>query len=114
MRHVQNPVVGYAARFGRSLAEGWDAFWFSPADPTLLGVLRILTGLMLLYTHAVWGLALDAFFGPRSWLSEDLVRLLQVDQFTYSFWWCVPAGCIWHAYGVSMAILALFPLGLWT
>ena len=29
-------------------------------------VLRICTGLMLVYTHAVWGLALDDFFGPTS------------------------------------------------
>ena len=57
--------------------EGWDAFWFTPADPTLLGVIRVLTGLMLLYTHAVWGIVLGDFFGPAGWLSEGLVRNLQ-------------------------------------
>jgi hypothetical protein len=96
------------------MAEGWDAFWFSPADPTLLGVLRIFTGLMLLYTHAVWGLALDAFFGPASWLSTELVRALQRDEFAYSFWWSVPPGWTWYAYGISVVILALFTIGLWT
>ena len=40
-----------------------------PADPTLLGLIRILTGLMLLYTHAVWGLALRDFFSSTAWLT---------------------------------------------
>ncbi|MBV8078552.1 MAG: hypothetical protein JO284_19240, partial [Planctomycetaceae bacterium] len=61
MRRVLNPVAGYLADLARSLAAGWDAFWFTPADPTPLGLLRVLTGAMLLYTHAVWGLALDDF-----------------------------------------------------
>src|SRR5438128_8452414 len=114
MRRVLNPVVRSLANYVRSLAEDWDAFWFTPADPTLLGVLRILTGLMLLYTHAVWGLALDDFFGPASWLNSGLVRALQRDEFAYSFWWWIPAGGIWPAHAVSMALLALFTLGLWT
>ena len=114
MRRALNPVVRYASRCERALAQGWDEFWFSPADPTLLGVLRILTGLMLFYTHAVWGLALDAFFGPVSWLNPGLVRAIQSDQFVFSFWWWVPARGIWPAHLASMVVLALFTLGLWT
>jgi hypothetical protein len=96
------------------MSESWDAFWFTPADPTLLGVLRVLTGLMLLYTHAVWGLALGDFFGPGGWLSERLVRALQDGSYTYSFWWLVPGRWIWLAYGLSLAVLAMFTIGLWT
>lgn len=114
MRRVLNPVRSYLTDLVRSVAEGWGAFWFTPADPTLPGVLRILAGLMLLYTHAVWGLALDDFFGPASWLSPELVRAIQRNQFAYSFWWAVPARWMWPAYGLSMAILALFAVGLWT
>jgi hypothetical protein len=98
----------------RALVQQWGAFWFTPADPTLLGLLRILTGLMLVYTHAVWGLVLGDFFGPGSWLSADLVRAIQEDQYTYSFWWLVPEGAIWPAYGLSMVVLVLFTVGLWT
>src|SRR5215469_14694869 len=109
-----NGVFRNLARRGHSLAREWDDFWYTPADPTLLGVIRILTGLMLLYTHAVWGLALDDFFGPSGWLKPDLVRALQASEFVFSFWWWVPAGWMWPAWGVSMAILALFTIGLWT
>ena len=114
MRRLISPAVDYVVDLARSFAHDWNEFWFTPADPTLLGLLRILTGLMLLYTHAVWGLVLDDFFGPAGWLSPELVRAIQQDQYAYSFWWLVPAGGMWPAYGVSMAILAMFTVGLWT
>jgi hypothetical protein len=114
MRRVLISLAHDATDFARTLAGQWDRFWFTPADPTLLGLLRILTGMMLFYTHAVWGLALDAFFGRWSWLDEGFVRALQGDEFAYSFWWWVPAGGTRLAYGVSMVILALFALGVWT
>jgi hypothetical protein len=114
MQRVISPVIAPVVNFARSLAQGWNAFWFSQADPTLLGVIRILTGLMLLYAHAVWGLALDDFFGPASWLSADLVRAVQSEQYAYSFWWLVPSRWIGTAHGISLLILALFTIGLWT
>ena len=95
MRRVIRPASQYLSALARDLAGGWDRFWFTPADPTLLGVIRVLTGLMLLYTHAVWGLALNDFFGAEPWLSESLVRSMQSGQYTYSFWWLVPTRWAW-------------------
>ncbi len=114
MRRLLNRASRSVTHSVRAMEEAWDAFWFTPADPTLLGVLRVLTGLMLLYTHAVWGLVLGDFFGPGAWLSERLVRAIQDGSYTYSFWWLVPGQWIWPAYGLSMAVLALFTIGLWT
>ncbi len=114
MRRLLNPAFVYIEDSARAMSEGWDAFWFTPADPTLLGVIRVLTGLMLLYTHAVWGIVLGDFFGPAGWLSEGLVRNLQEGGYAYSFWWLVPEGGMWPAYVVSMVILTFFTLGLWT
>jgi hypothetical protein len=108
------PAVRYLASVARAVAQGWHEFWFSPADPTLLGGLRILTGSMLLYTHAVWGLALDDFYGPHGWLSAPLVHALQRGELAFSFWWWVPPAWQWHAYAASMLVLALFCAGLWT
>ena len=109
-----SPVTHYLRNVVRSVAECWNDFWHTPADPTLLGLIRVLTGLMLLYTHAVWGLALNDFFGPASWLRPRLVRLIQLDQAALSFWWWVPDRAMWPAYVVSMLILTLFTIGLWT
>lgn len=116
MRRLVSPLVDDLAESVREGARAWNAFWFTPADPTLLGLIRILAGLMLLYTHAVWGLVLESFFGPKAWLSPELVRALQEGDDVYSFWWLVPgnATAIWAAYGASMLVLALFTLGLWT
>jgi hypothetical protein len=114
MRRVMSLVTGYLARLLATSSEQWNAFWYTPADPTLLGLMRILTGIMLLYTHAVWGLALDDFLGPDGWISRDLVELVQTNQFAYSLWWLVPARWLWPAYAVMMVILTLFTVGLWT
>jgi len=78
MRRLLNPVVRDLTARARSLADDWDVFWFRPADPTLLGLLRILTGLILLYTHAVWALVLGQLFRPVSWLI--LARVLPMQR----------------------------------
>jgi hypothetical protein len=111
MRRLIRPAARYLAATARDLAGGWNRFWFTPADPTLLGLIRVLTGLMLLYTHAVWGLALGDFFGAEPWLSESLVRSIQSEQYAYSFWWLVPARWAWRVHAVSLALLALFTIG---
>src|SRR5271170_3988940 len=113
MQNALNPVYRYPVNVTRTVEREWNAFWYTPVDPTLLGLLRLLTGLMLVYTHAVWGLALDDFFGPTSWLSRPLVRSMEADQYVFSFWFWVPARGMWPAYAVSMLILALFTIGLW-
>jgi hypothetical protein len=116
MRRLLNALREYTVSSAHEVSEAWNDFWFTPADPTVLGLIRICTGLMLLYTHAVWGLVLERFFGPRSWLSPELVRTLEDGQFMYSFWWLVPdeRGAVWLAYGLSMLVLAMFTVGLWT
>ncbi|MFO0892599.1 MAG: HTTM domain-containing protein [Isosphaeraceae bacterium] len=116
MRRQLSRAISDLVHSLRAAGRAWDDFWFTPADPTLLGLIRILTGLMLLYTHAVWGLVLERFFGPRSWLSPELVRTLQDGEYMYSFWWLVPGSstATWLVYGASMLVLALFTVGLWT
>ena len=114
MRHALNPVCRYSLNVMRTVEREWNAFWYTPADPTLLGLLRILTGLMLVYTHAVWGLALDDFFGTTSWLSPSLVRAIESQQYTYSFWSWIPHQWMWPAYALSMVVFVCFTLGVWT
>ena len=51
-----------------AIVAGWNRFWFTPADPATLGLIRLLAGLLLFYTHLVWSLDLEGFFGPEGWL----------------------------------------------
>ena len=113
MQNALNPVYRYAVNFARTVDQEWNEFWYTPADPTLLGLMRMLTGIMLVYTHAVWGLALDDFFRPTSWLSPALVRAIEA-QYMYSFWSLVPDQWMWPAYALSMVIFVFFTLGFCT
>jgi hypothetical protein len=52
------------------IASAWDAwcrFWFTPADPTPLCLMRIVTGLLVLYVHVAYTFDLQALFGPDGW-----------------------------------------------
>jgi hypothetical protein len=106
--------LAYPLVFARWFSEAWNAFWFAPADPIVLGLVRLLCGLIVLYSYAIWGLALDDFFGPRSWISHDLLHFIQQNQYAYSYWALVPPGWIWPVYLASIAVLLLFTVGLWT
>jgi uncharacterized membrane protein YphA (DoxX/SURF4 family) len=114
MRRALNPVAASVVSYARRVAGGWNTFWYTPADPALLGIIRILVGSMLLYTHGIWGLALDDFFGPSGWISRDLVDVVENDQLVYSFWWLVPPGWLWAAYALAMTALFCFTIGLLT
>ena len=81
MNGLSKHVAGYFKQTAQSVAADWDRFWYSPADPSLLCLIRIMTGLMLIYTHAVWGLALGDFFSSTAWLTPSLVRNIQASQF---------------------------------
>src|SRR3982750_1283095 len=57
------------------LTRGWNAwvqFWFTPADPTPLCLMRIVAGLLTLYVHVAYSLDLVEFFGPDAWCSQQL------------------------------------------
>lgn len=48
----------------------WHAvlnFWFAPTDPTTLGFIRVVTGLLIVYTHLAYCYDLTGFFGKHAW-----------------------------------------------
>ena len=98
----------------KDIARQWDEFWFQPEDPLTLGVLRIVTGLMLVYTHVVWGIKLEAFLGANGFQDPLLVRELVPDSTAWSFWWYVPESSLWTVHWVCVGALVLYTLGLWT
>src|SRR5438309_1267084 len=54
---------------------GWNRFWFRPADPTPLGLVRICAGLVVLYIHVMYSFDLLAFMGPNGWAStQDMIH----------------------------------------
>ena len=71
------PMRGIFRDLRNYLADAWQAwnrFWFTPADPATLSLIRLLAGGMLFYTHLVWSLDLQAFVGQEGWLPVDYLR----------------------------------------
>ena len=72
-----NHLANYCRELTSAAARGWNQFWFTPRDTATLGLIRILAGLMLLYTHLVWTLELESFFGRDGWLTVAAVKSFQ-------------------------------------
>ena len=51
--------------FAQQWRDAWNDFWFRPGAPETLAVIRILTGLMVFYSHAVWTLEFSGFVGGK-------------------------------------------------
>ncbi|MEZ6088573.1 MAG: HTTM domain-containing protein [Pirellulaceae bacterium] len=112
---VTRRLSKHVGRRWRLICDAWNRFWYQPDDPIAICLLRIVTGLVLLYTLAVWTLDLSAFFGNRiGWQAERLVSQLQADQWAFSFWWFVPDGYLWLAHAVCIAVVLALTIGLWT
>ena len=58
----------------RTFLQRWRDFWFSPADPTGLGFMRVVTGLLVVYTHLTYSLDLQAFFGRFGWYGSAYIE----------------------------------------
>jgi hypothetical protein len=58
----------------RNAIQAWDRFWFTPADPTLLGLIRICGGLVILYIHIAYTYDLHNFFGEHAWLDLETIN----------------------------------------
>ncbi len=100
----------------------WDRFWFTPTDPALLGLLRVLVGSMVFYTHAVWTLDLPKFFGSQALLPPTYRNLLGDGESAWGlpsmlwshFDWLPADAWLLPVHLVGLLVVALFTIGLWT
>ena len=111
------PIVDEAIR-------RWDRFWFTPSDPIVLALVRITTGLTLLFAYAgCFGATLD-YLGPDGWLDEQALMELRAPDSTgaatyglwiQSIWFYVrqPTAIEWVQGCFLLAIVGL-TLGLFT
>jgi hypothetical protein len=77
----------------RFLVQAWARFWFRPADPTVLGAIRICCGLIVFYAHLACSYDLRAFFGSDAWLDARMINEFRYEAPTVappSGWDAVP------------------------
>lgn len=99
----------------RDLVTTWDRFWFNAVDPATLSLIRVLAGMMLLYTHAVWTLHLEDFFTADGWLMPDAVHAFHRGMYTWSyFWWLDTPAKLWTAHVAALVVFALLTVGLFS
>ncbi len=116
MRRLLNGLVSYPVALAGSIARGWDRFVFTPADPTPLGLIRLIVGALLFWSLLVYGLDLHAFFGRSGWMNLEIVEAFRHEQMPYSwsFWFYVPDDFLRPVWVACLAILAAFTLGFRT
>jgi hypothetical protein len=108
-------VVRYFRDLGSAIATSWNRFWFSPVDPATLALVRILAGLMLFYTHLVWTLDLDAFFGEHAWISPEAAKSWLAGATSWSWFWVIHSRAVlWTVHLAGLVIFAMFTLGLFS
>lgn len=106
----RNPVVAWLAEG----VSGCDRFFFAPRSTRLLGGLRWASGLMLVYTHLVWSLALPAFLTDDGWLPKANVEAFHGSGAAWSFWFLVPDAWVWPVHLLAVLLLVAYTIGLFT
>ncbi|MBI3840249.1 MAG: HTTM domain-containing protein [Planctomycetia bacterium] len=108
-------LISMVRSWAAEVVAGWNRFWFEPADPATLGLIRICAGAMLFYTHLIWSLDLASFFGAHGWLAPEAVRLLQKDTYAWSYlWWLDSPASLWAAHIGALVVFALLTVGLFS
>ncbi|MDA7899281.1 HTTM domain-containing protein [Pirellulales bacterium] len=64
----------------------WTTFWFTPSNPALLGILRILTGTLLTWSSVIWLCDQEGFFGQNGWQSAGNVWRLNDQPWHWSWY----------------------------
>jgi predicted DCC family thiol-disulfide oxidoreductase YuxK len=116
MRRIVSEPAAYLAGLGRSARDGWDRFFFTPADPTALGLIRVVTGLLLLRSLWIIGLDLHGFLGAHAWADPTAVREWLAERVPggWSLWLLVPDGLLRPAWVLCLVVLAMYTVGLFS
>jgi hypothetical protein len=64
----------------KNFIQSWDKFWFAPADPTRLGFMRIICGMVVLFIHVVYTQDLQEFMGKNAWIDLTSINEHRLEQ----------------------------------
>ena len=101
--------------FGSRWSQAWNDFWFRPQSPTTLGLMRILVGSIVFYTHLVWTKELSTFLGGGGVLPNDYRDLFFGNSYAWSHlgWFDSPT-ILMIVHVIGLIVIAMFTIGLWT
>lgn len=114
---MNNVAVNRCRTWLSEVLRGWDEFWFTATRPHTFCLIRILAGMMLLYTHLVWTIDLMAFIGPDAWLTIDLSREIASRQNPSAWtplWHIQSPALLWGFHITGLLVIFMFTIGLFT
>jgi Vitamin K-dependent gamma-carboxylase len=113
VRRLLKAIAQYIVDLVNSAIVGWDRFFFTPADPIIVGLLRISLGVLLLWDLVVLGLELHDYLGSDGWISPASVSQYLAENVpgAWSFWIFVPDRWLTVAWAASFVCVALFTVG---
>ena len=107
-----NALVLAVAEWLSAVWSNWNRFWFKPAQPHTLAMLRVLGGGMLLYTQIIWTINQGMFLGRDSWISSSTAILLNTSadgsNYTWSYLYYVDSP--WLLGVLNFAGIAVFAM----
>ncbi len=113
MRRLLSDVANYLAELAGATRKGWNAFFFTAADPTTVGLIRVAAGLLAFWSLLVFGLDLHDYFGSRGWADPGVIQTLE-RPLTWTFWFAVPDVWLRPVWCVCLIILGLYALGIFS
>src|SRR5262249_19462720 len=116
------PSVPASAGPIRAFVQAWIRFWFTPADPFGLHVLRVLAGILFLCWLLPFAGQVDALFGLQGWFDRQAyIEAAQIPEGPpQPIGWSILYLCGGNAtllnimYWASITVLVLFTLGMGT
>ena len=103
------------ATFFHAWNRAWNQFWFQPEAPYTLGAMRIMVGLIVLYTHFIWGLQFSTFLGVDGLLPLEYRELLFESPYAWShFDWFSNNQLLLVIHILGLITVAMFTFGIWT
>jgi len=95
--------------------DAWNTFWFTPADPLPLALVRILTGALLTWASVVWLLDAEAFFGNDGWQRPESVWRMNDQPWQWSWYFAAgSAGMAKILAGITLVAAVMLTLGIAT
>lgn len=107
-------AAAYCRKLTTAVGVAWNRFWFTPHDPAILCVLRILVGCAAFYYVASFTPDLTLWFGTRGVLPIESVR-----ELTNDFHWSYlnhihDDRTLWVVHVLALVVLGALVVGWWT
>lgn len=123
---MQNAVFNYFTELMGGQA--WNRFWFEPRSARTLGLIRLATGVIALYTLLCYTPDLITFFGPNGLVPTATAKAISFQEpmaggnyqyhqgdfllaLNYLAWFENEPPMLWTAHAVGIAVVAAFLAG---